>query len=147
LEGVRLVTCGPDPSCRLRIACVIADNDRLFATVLARRLGNHEEFEVVGFAQDGDEAVALGRDLKAGLILIDCALSPVGIDATRRLRELPDPPAVVMLTSAEFKSHRLHEGNVVAYVRKSEVMSLIDVVAGVSRLLGAGVAGWDASQN
>lgn len=137
------------PSDRLRI--VIADTDRVFATVLAGRLGNHEEFDVVGFARDADETVTLVRDLKPALVVIDSALPGVdGIEAATRVRELPDPPAVVLLTAEDFEAGAgAWEGGVFAYVRKAEVMPLIDVIAGVSRLVAAPAwfCAWHASQN
>jgi len=63
-------------------------------------LGLDEEFEVVGEAKNGEEALRLARDLSPDVVLMDL-LMPVmdGIEATRAIRqELPDVE-VVALTS------------------------------------------------
>src|SRR5918999_1800481 len=62
---------------------VIADGDRLFATTLTAALERHEEFEVVGIAGDGAEAVALAEDLKPSVVVMDADVPVLdGIEAT-----------------------------------------------------------------
>src|SRR5690606_22814292 len=59
-----------------------------------------EGFEVVGEAEDGEQAVALARTTGAGLVVMDVRMPGLdGIEACARLTSRSDPPVVVMLTT------------------------------------------------
>jgi DNA-binding NarL/FixJ family response regulator len=126
---------GTPPDNRLRI--VIADDDPLFAALLRARLAGRPELEVVGLARDGAEAVALAERLLPDLLLMDVHMPGVdGIEATRLVRDLPDPPTVVLITGDdEDADARAYEAGAAAYLQKSvDIVSLIDVVVAVSRV-------------
>jgi two-component system nitrate/nitrite response regulator NarL len=126
---------GTPPDNRLRI--VIADDDPLFAALLRARLAGRPELEVVGLARDGAEAVALAEQLLPDLLLMDVHMPGVdGIEATRLVRDLPDPPTVVLITGDdEDADARAYEAGAAAYLQKSvDIVSLIDVVVAVSRV-------------
>jgi CheY-like chemotaxis protein len=58
-----------------------------------------------------------------------------GIEATRKMREMADPPTVVLITGDDGASgdQRAYEAGAAAYLRKSEeLVSVIDVVIAVS---------------
>lgn len=77
---------------------VLADNHLLFRKGLARLLDAQPDFEVVGEAQDGAEAVRLSRRMRPELILMDSRL-PVcdGPEATRRIkRRMPEVRVVIL---------------------------------------------------
>jgi DNA-binding NarL/FixJ family response regulator len=125
---------------RLRI--VIADDDPMFAALLRARLGGRAGLEVVGLAGDGAEAVALAEQLLPDLLLMDVHMPGVdGIEATRMVRDLPDPPTVVLITGDdEDADARAYEAGAAAYLQKSvDIVSLIDVVVAVSRVARATV--------
>jgi DNA-binding NarL/FixJ family response regulator len=123
------------PGDRARI--VIADDDRLFATELAEILESHEEFDVVGFAEDGAEALALVRELEPAVVVMAVSIPVLdGAEATRRMRDLPSAPEVVLLTTEDTKAAdpSIYESGASAYVSKADAPSVIDVIAGVTRL-------------
>jgi DNA-binding NarL/FixJ family response regulator len=124
------------PADRTRI--LIADDDRLFAEMLRGALASHDEFEVIGIVANGAEAVAGSETLKPSLVLMDVSMPVLdGIEATRQLRELADPPTVVLITGEESAANgkRAYEAGAAAYLRKSlELVSVIDVDVAVSRL-------------
>jgi DNA-binding NarL/FixJ family response regulator len=124
------------PAGRTRI--LIADDDRFFAEMLRTALATHDEFEVVGVFGNGADAVTGAASLKPSLVLMDVAMPVLdGIDATRKLRELDDPPTVVLITGedSEANGKRAYKAGAAAYLRKSqELVSVIDVVVAVSRL-------------
>jgi DNA-binding NarL/FixJ family response regulator len=129
---------GPQPAVppvdRTRI--LIADDDRLFAEMLRDALASHDEFEVVGLVENGAEAVACTDELKPALVLMDVTMPVLdGIEATRKMREMADPPTVVLITGDDGASgdQRAYEAGAAAYLRKSEeLVSVIDVVIAVS---------------
>jgi DNA-binding NarL/FixJ family response regulator len=124
------------PSDRTRI--LIADDDRFFAEMLRNALSSHDEFEVIGVVGNGAAAVAEAETLKPALVLMDLAMPLMdGIQATRQIRELPHPPAVVLITGEDSESadKRAFDAGASAYLRKSEeLVSVIDLIVAVSRL-------------
>jgi two-component system, NarL family, response regulator LiaR len=84
----------------VKVRVLLADDHKVVRQGLRMFLGLDEEFEVVGEAENGEEALRLARDLSPDVVLMDL-LMPVmdGIEATRAIRqELPDVE-VVALTS------------------------------------------------
>ncbi|HEX7709184.1 MAG TPA: response regulator transcription factor [Thermoanaerobaculia bacterium] len=83
---------------------LIADDHSLFRDGL-RSLLLAQGHEVIGEAKNGREAVALARELKPDLVLMDVQMPELdGIAATRTLvAELPDVK-IVMLTASEEES-------------------------------------------
>src|SRR4051794_33933516 len=66
----------------------------------ARRLLEAQGFTVVGEAADGESAVALARELRPRLALVDVYLPDMdGYEVAAKLAELDDTPAVVLTSS------------------------------------------------
>jgi two-component system response regulator DesR len=126
---------GPRPP-RDRTRIVIADNDRRFADELRRSVEAHDAFEVVGIAGDGEEAIQLVETLKPSLVLMDAAMPGLdGVEATRKLRNMSESPAVVLMTSLEGPDSRTLDAGAAAYLRKGEaVSSLADIVLALAHL-------------
>ncbi len=84
---------------KLRI--LIVDDHVLFRDGVARALATRPDFQVVGEANDGLEAVALARESKPDLILMDIAMPRCnGLEATRQIkRERPDVPIIILTVS------------------------------------------------
>jgi DNA-binding NarL/FixJ family response regulator len=83
-----------------QIRVLIADDQALLRSGFRMILDAQADIEVVGEASDGQEAVALAKELKPDLVLMDVRMPEVdGLEATRRLTELPGAPRVVMLTT------------------------------------------------
>ncbi|MBI2863774.1 MAG: response regulator transcription factor [Chloroflexi bacterium] len=75
------------------IRLVLADDHPIFREGLAALLSTRPNFQVVGEAKNGEEAIALARQLGPDLVLMDINMPGVnGLEATRRIRE--DLPAV-----------------------------------------------------
>lgn len=82
------------------IRVLLVDDDALVRSGLKMMLSGAEGIEVVGEAGDGREVLpALDRH-RADVVLMDIRMPVVdGIAATRLVREQPDAPAVVVLTT------------------------------------------------
>jgi len=85
-----------------RIRVLIADDHRVVREGLAAILNTKENIEVVGEAQDGQEAVEKARSLVPDVILMDVSMPGMGgVEATRVIkRELPHI-GIVALTMYE----------------------------------------------
>jgi DNA-binding NarL/FixJ family response regulator len=71
-------------------------------------LADEDDFEVVGEAEDGAQAVALARQRAASLVLMDIRMPRMdGLEATRRLAgpEVEDPIDVLVLTTFDLDDY------------------------------------------
>ena len=102
---------------------LLADDSEDFLAAADRYLAGQLCVEVVGHARDGAEAVARAEALKPDLVLMDIAMPRMnGIEATRRIKRLPDAPRVVMLSlhdNAEYQRHARAAG-AEDYIAKSQ---------------------------
>jgi DNA-binding NarL/FixJ family response regulator len=117
------------------IRIVIADDDRLFASMVRTKLSARAEFDVVGIARNGREAVALAEHFEPDLVLMDVAMPLLdGVEASRVIREAPNAPTVVLVTGDdEDLDTRAYGAGAAAYLRKSEdLVGLIDLILAVS---------------
>ena len=115
-----------------KIRVLIADDHRLFAEALEAFLSNDERIEIVGTAQDGEEAVRLAHEASPDVILMDIAMPKVdGVEATKRIRNNGGSPCVLMLTGSNSTGDvaRAREAGASAYVTKDKIAShLLDAI-------------------
>lgn len=83
------------------IRIVLADDHPVVRTGLRAMLAGDPDLDVIGEATTPDDAVALATELTPDVVLMDLQFGTeqTGADATRRIRALPEPPAVLVLTN------------------------------------------------
>lgn len=84
------------------IRILVADDHAILRAGLRALLEQRPDAEVVGEAATVDEAVALATGLRPDVVLMDLRFAGserTGVDATREIRALVDPPAVLVVTS------------------------------------------------
>ena len=103
----------PEKSVANRIRIAIEGHDHMGMTVLivddhpsfrasARTLLEAEGYEVIGEAENGIAAVRAAKKLHPDLVLLDVQLPDLdGFQVAERLRELDDPPQVVLTSSRD----------------------------------------------
>jgi DNA-binding NarL/FixJ family response regulator len=89
---------GNPPGC-LRI--LLADDHPVVRAGLRALLSAQDDLRVVGEAADGAEAVHLAEQHHPDLVLMDLQMGDGldGVEATRRITALPQPPRVIVLTT------------------------------------------------
>ncbi len=82
-----------------RIRVVLADDHTMFRQGLKEMLSTDEGMEVVGEAENGREAVALVREQKPAVVILDVEMPVMGAtEAMERMLVLPAPPKVLIVT-------------------------------------------------
>ena len=88
-----------------RFTLLIADRDDSFRNLLKRHLG--KAVLVVAEANDCDDAVALARQLRPDVVLLDVAMPPLGgPDTARRIKADHAATKVVLLTDEKDHASR-----------------------------------------
>lgn len=83
------------------VRVLIADDHALFRRGIAELINEHEQFDLVGEAEDGQRAVELARRLRPDVVLMDVHMPRLsGIGAVRRIKA-DDCGRILMLTVSD----------------------------------------------
>jgi DNA-binding NarL/FixJ family response regulator len=130
------------------ISVLLADDQALVRAGFRALLDAQPDLEVVGEAGDGDEAIALARELRPEVVLMDIRMpNRDGLQATREI--VADPALhgvrVVILTTFELDEYVFEAirsgaaGFLVKDTRPADLIEAVRVVAGGDALLSPGV--------
>ena len=125
------------------VRLLLADDHRLFAESLMSVLEKDERVEVVGIAENGEEAVQLAAQLQPDVILMDLKMPVMdGLEATRRIRKTGLPVQILLLTGTETSvgPEAAAEAGATAFLRKErgveELRQVFLEVASLAAVLG-----------
>lgn len=105
---------------------LIVDDHMIVVEGVKKYISEQPDFEVVGTASDGLEAVRKVKDLKPDIVIMDVAMPNLdGIQATFEIKKLNDENRVVIFTMYTDSAYAvaLFRAGVSAYVLKGEPVS------------------------
>jgi len=84
----------------VKISLLIADDHPIIRKGTHSLLENEKDFEVIGEACDGEEAVKLAGELKPDVVIMDIVMPKLnGIEATKLIKQSSPTTAVLILTA------------------------------------------------
>ena len=127
---------------------VIADDQALLRSGFRMIVEARPDLEVVGEAEDGEQAVALVRELEPDVILLDIRMPNLdGIEATKRIVDSGSATRILVLTTFDLDEY-VHgairagaSGFLLKDVRPAELVDAIRVVAAGNALLSPAAVG------
>ncbi len=124
----------------LAIRVVVADDQGMVRSGFSVLLNAQPDIDVVGEAVNGREAVAHAAGLHPDVILMDVRMPVLdGLQATRQITAMPDPPKVLVLTTFDLDDYvyeALRSGASGFLLKDASARELADAV----RLVAAGDA-------
>lgn len=111
---------------------LIADDQRIFRSIVRRKLADIPGIHLIGEAEDGQQAVSMAVELQPDIVLMDIAMPVLnGIEATRRiLRRCPQTQVVgVSIYDTSGMEEIMRAAGAVAYVPKGkELQGLVETI-------------------
>ncbi|GII90106.1 BTAD domain-containing putative transcriptional regulator [Sinosporangium siamense] len=99
LEGPRWLTTLPEGKPG-NVRVVVVDDQALVRAGLRVVVDDQPGFEIAGEAEDGERAIAVVRETRPDLVLMDIQMPGLdGLAAARRILADPNPPKVIMMTT------------------------------------------------
>ncbi|GGQ71309.1 DNA-binding response regulator [Couchioplanes caeruleus subsp. azureus] len=121
---------------------LVVDDEELIRTGLQAIVDAEPDLTVVGTAADGADVAPLVRRLRPDVVLMDVRMPGIdGIQATRLLTGVPDPPRVLVVTTFENDDHVYEAllagaaGFLLKRARPAELVQAVRVVAHGESLL------------
>lgn len=137
MRGMSAATSVSDPTVSTPITVSVVDDDPMICQAMSLILNDYSQGRVmvISTSGSGSEAVEKARIEHPDVVLMDIAMPDGdGIVATARLRGLPDPPHVLILTSLSPKGtvERAAEAGAEGFVSKTDAPEEI-----IDRIIGA----------
>ncbi len=128
------------------ITVALVDDQHLVRSGFRMILEVEADIEVVGEASNGSEAVGLAKRERPDVVLMDIQMPEMdGLEATRIIAELDDPPRVIILTTFEQDDYVFTalrngaSGFLLKYAPPEQLVDAVRVVAGGESLLAPSV--------
>jgi len=118
------------------VRILLADDHTVMRAGLRLLLERHEDFEVVGEASDGRQAVDIATELKPAVVVMDIAMPQLnGVEAARQILNRDPETAIVMLSMHSDESYVLRslKAGARAYLLKDSAEA--DLVSAIQAII------------
>jgi DNA-binding NarL/FixJ family response regulator len=116
---------------------LLADDHRLFRKGVAATLAEHPEFQIVGEATDGLQAIAMAREFIPDVVLMDISMPGMsGLEATRQIKaDFPEVKIVILTIGEEDRNlfEAIKSGAQGYLLKDVEPQHLVEMLRGVFR--------------
>lgn len=116
------------------IKVLIADDDMRFWRFVKELFSSEEDLQIIGEAEDGQEAILKAKELKPDLVLMDISMPRMnGLDATRRLKGIMPELVVIILTIHDLEEYKVAAtaSGAYGYILKKSLME--DLIPAIRR--------------
>jgi NarL family two-component system response regulator LiaR len=84
----------------MKTRILIADDHAMLREGMRNLLEQERDFELVGEATDGEEAVKMAKELKPDIIIMDIVMPKLnGVEATKQIKQISPSTALLILTA------------------------------------------------
>ena len=91
----------------ISIRTILVDDNPKFLDAASRFLTSDPNIEIIATSLSGEDAIDLVGELCPDLVLMDIAMPGMsGLEATRKIKDLPEPPSVIILTLHDNDEYR-----------------------------------------
>jgi two-component system chemotaxis response regulator CheY len=120
----------------MRMAKILVVDDASFMRGSLKYIIESAGHQVVGMAQDGNEAIAMYKKLKPDIVTLDILMKGMdGMTALKRLRELDPKAKVIMVTAVgmDDKKEEASKLGALGYIRKP--FKQAEIVAEIAKVM------------
>src|SRR4030043_195219 len=84
----------------MKTRILIADDHAMLREGMRNLLEQEKDFELVGEATDGEEAVRIAKELKPDIVIMDIVMPKLnGVEATKQIKQVSPSTALLILTA------------------------------------------------
>ena len=118
---------------------LIVDDDMRFRRFVNELFSSEKDLQIIGEAEDGQEAILKAKELKPDLVLMDISMPRMnGLDATRRLKGIMPELLVIILTIHDLEEYKVAATASGAYVYVLKKTMMEDLIPAIRRAFKSG---------
>ena len=120
----------------MALRILIVDDEKAVRTALGRLLATRKEWQVVGEAADGAEAIGMARELQPDIVIMDITMPEMnGLEATPEIKKALPAAEVLIFTQHDSTQmiQQAQNAGASGYLLKSQANWLVKAVEAMSQ--------------